>query len=127
MAFHRYHPVAMEAAIGGGGDLPVEVQWRRGHLAYMIPGRLTLKIQPEEDDWLAFWEMLDLLEAWDWQREYGEREKGGKWWEVDIRHNGRRLRALGGAETPDGFDAFTAALTRLMGGAVFEWAPPEAA
>ena len=103
---------------------------------YAFVHRKTELIYPSRDDWQAFWKEADKVAVWRWRSRYDEsRIADGTQWAVQIDYLGHHIDSSGnnswpgdrtpwitaaGYEVPcKRFDAFTQAVSKLIGGREF--------
>ena len=69
----------------------------------------TNKIEISDLEWQRFWNKIDLLGVWDWEKEYFDQDvMDGVQWELMIDRKGRqRRRIFGSNKFPKNFEALT--------------------
>ena len=76
-----------------------------------VPGLITDSNSVEISDleWQRFWNKIDLLGVWDWEKEYFDQDvMDGVQWELMIDKKGRqRRRIFGSNKFPKNFEALT--------------------
>lgn len=76
-----------------------------------VPGLITDSNSVEISDleWQRFWNKIDLLGVWDWEKEYFDQDvMDGVQWELMIDRKGRqRRRIFGSNKFPKNFEALT--------------------
>ena len=76
-----------------------------------VPGLITdsNKVEVSDLDWQTFWNKIDLLGVWDWDKEYFDQDvMDGVQWELMIDRKGRqRRRIFGSNKFPKNFEALT--------------------
>ena len=76
-----------------------------------VPGLITDSNSVEISDleWKRFWNKIDLLGVWDWEKEYFDQDvMDGVQWELMIDRKGRqRRRIFGSNKFPKNFEALT--------------------
>ena len=76
-----------------------------------VPGLITdsNKVEVSDLDWQTFWNKIDLLGVWDWEKEYFDQDvMDGVQWELMIDRKGRqRRRIFGSNKFPKNFEALT--------------------
>ena len=76
-----------------------------------VPGLITESNSVEISDleWQRFWNKIDLLGVWDWEKEYFDQDvMDGVQWELMIDRKGRqRRRIFGSNKFPKNFEALT--------------------
>jgi len=76
-----------------------------------VPGLITdsNKVEVSDLDWQTFWNKIDLLGVWDWEKEYFDQDvMDGVQWELMIDKKGRqRRRIFGSNKFPKNFEALT--------------------
>jgi len=79
--------------------------------------RLPMPITPRKEEWKIFWEELDVLKVWNWDKEYINRGvMDGTQWELNVKREGRRHRRIYGSNAyPEGFDNLLKAIEKLSG------------
>lgn len=75
------------------------------------PGLITdtNKIEISDLEWQRFWNKIDILEVWNWKKEYFDQDvMDGVQWELMIDKKGRqRRRIFGSNKYPKNFEALT--------------------
>ena len=76
---------------------------------------LPMPIKPRKEEWKSFWEELDVLKVWNWDKEYINRDMlDGTQWELNVKREGRRHRRIYGSNAyPEGFDNLLKAIEKL--------------
>ena len=76
-----------------------------------VPGLITdtNRVKVSDLDWQTFWNKIDLLGVWDWEKEYFDQDvMDGVQWELMIDKKGRqRRRIFGSNKFPKNFEALT--------------------
>jgi len=76
-----------------------------------VPGLITdtNRVEVSDLDWQTFWNKIDLLGVWDWEKEYFDQDvMDGVQWELMIDKKGRqRRRIFGSNKFPKNFEALT--------------------
>jgi len=76
-----------------------------------VPGLITdtNRVKVSDLDWQTFWNKIDLLGVWDWEKEYFDQDvMDGVQWELMIDKKGRqRRRIYGSNKYPKNFEALT--------------------
>jgi len=76
-----------------------------------VPGLITdsNKVEVSDLEWQRFWNKIDLLGVWDWEKEYFDQDvMDGVQWELMIDRKGRqRRRIFGSNKFPKNFEALT--------------------
>lgn len=132
-------PEAFHAFIGGHFGPSFEVAWDRGRLKYNayrawrdfgLPegtGPVTRFVRPTAQRWQRFWDVIDKVDAWNWEAEYSLPVMDGASWELVFEGMGRALRSRGsnaypgtdGAEPSREFRRVCRAISRLVDGFPF--------
>ena len=72
---------------------------------------------PSTKDWEEFWQTVDTLKVWSWEKEYISEICDGTQWELRIKRKGRRRRIITGSNAypqPKGtFNSFFKAINKL--------------
>lgn len=88
----------------------------------------NVSIEPSEEAWAAFWDTLERIGAWSWERSYFDPDTlDGTQWEVKIQLGRKRLKSDGSNSYPPNgdfdetreFRQFCSAISRLLGGKQF--------
>ena len=76
-----------------------------------VPGLITdsNRVEISDLEWQRFWNKIDLLGVWDWEKEYFDQDvMDGVQWELMIDRKGRqRRRIFGSNKFPKNFEALT--------------------
>jgi hypothetical protein len=96
------------------------VGWSGDRLVYLRLGsqaRSKVVLTPSRAAWERFWFTVDRLGVWRWKRRYAGPTDvtDGLAWTVALRYRGREVSSRGYIDTPPRFDAFTHAVSRLVG------------
>ena len=77
--------------------------------------RPPMPIKPRKEEWKSFWEELDVLKVWNWDKKYINRGMlDGTQWELNVKREGRRHRRIYGSNAyPEGFDNLLKAIEKL--------------
>jgi hypothetical protein len=73
---------------------------------------------PKDEDWQLFWSVVNDVEAWSWNGDYGAHIVCGVPWALELEGGGRKLactgNGFGGDTSPPGFEQFFDGLCRLI-------------
>ena len=76
-----------------------------------VPGLITdsNRVEISDLEWQRFWNKIDILEVWNWKKEYFDQDvMDGVQWELMIDKKGRqRRRIFGSNKFPTNFEALT--------------------
>ena len=119
--------------IGGFDGGYEKIIWLNGKLYHLMDGEPEdEEVRPEQvlnvttpstKDWEEFWQTVDTLKVWSWEKEYVNSEIcDGTEWELKIKRKGRRRRNIYGFNAypqPEGtFESFLDAITKLSRGKI---------
>ena len=83
-----------------------------------VPGLITdtNRVEVSDLDWQTFWNKIDLLGVWDWEKEYFDQDvMDGVQWELMIDKKGRqRRRIFGSNKFPKNFEALTNLINEIF-------------
>jgi hypothetical protein len=80
-------------------------------------GAETARIAPSPVQWDRFWSAVERLGVWEWEAEYSRRPPPDSMtWELELAHDGRRVRSRGHGEGPTTLPDLIVALSELLGG-----------
>ena len=106
----------IDGYMGGGNSL----YWEGNTLVYVetLPSEetRTKKIRPRKKAWLKFWNDLEQLGVWQWQREYqnkGPEIQDGSFWSISIEYQGKEISSGGSNAYPPKFRQFQEAVENL--------------
>jgi hypothetical protein len=131
-------PESFTAYIGGYFGTSYGVELRKGSLFYSVSSESrkskAVKITPTARQWREFRRALDDANIWQWRADYTDPHIcDGTNWSLSIQYHDRTLETHGCNSYPDRagkpsgssngtkeFSAYTAAITRLLGGKAFQ-------
>ena len=130
-------PVKMDTGIGGhfGSSFNVEYE-SEGVLVYKHWEEGTViaddQVVPTDQQWTAFWRIMETLEVWDWLPRYENHDiVDGTSWGVRVEYAGKSIDSGGSNSFPRApeetknsystelFHSFTEAVSALLGGRSF--------
>ena len=83
-----------------------------------VPGLITdtNRVEVSDLDWQTFWNKIDLLGVWNWEKEYFDQDvMDGVQWELMIDKKGRqRRRIFGSNKFPKNFEALTNLINEIF-------------
>ena len=86
------------------------------------PDKVLNETVPSTTDWEEFWQAVDALKVWSWEKNYISEICDGTQWELRIKRKGRRRRKIVGMNAypqPEGtFESFLDAITKLSRGKI---------
>ena len=107
-------------SIGGFSGGYEKLIWKNEKLYHFFEGSFLNEdfIIPSAKDWDEFWETVDKLKVWSWEKDYfNEDVLDGTQWELMIKREGKRKRRIFGSNAypkPKGtFISFIKALNKL--------------
>jgi len=117
--------------IGGAFGESYEITYDERQLRYysaktflVLQAKKPVIIKPTDKQWQTFFEDLERIKAWKWKRDYtNPNEHDGTSWRAFISYETREPRDLvssGSNAYPKDFDAFLAAIRKLIGGKKFQ-------
>ena len=133
-------PRALEVYLGNFGGASYGVWWDGDRLVYesFLSGyeeRRQIAVSPSAAQWHRFWETMDGIDVWSWGSHYepdarlepAEQVRDGTHWSLTLESGDRRVESSGDGRGPGSadldasqpFDAFTEAVSRLVGGHPF--------
>ena len=115
--------------IGGFDGGYEKIIWLNGKLYHLMDGEPEdEEVRPEQvlnvttpstKEWEEFWQTVDTLKVWSWEKEYISEIYDGIQWELRIKRKGRRRRIISGSNAypqPKGtFNSFIKAINKLLG------------
>jgi len=120
-------PRALEVYLGNFGGASYGVWWDGD--------RRQIAVSPSAAQWHRFWETMDGIDVWSWGSHYypdarlepAEQVRDGTHWSLTLESGDRRVESSGDGRGPGSadldasqpFDAFTEAVSRLVGGHPF--------
>ena len=118
--------------IGGFDGGYEKIIWLNGKLYHLMDGEPEdEEVRPEEvlnvttpstKEWEEFWQTVDTLKVWSWEKEYISWICDGTQWELRIKRKRRRRRIISGSNAypqPEGtFESFLDAITKLSRGKI---------
>ena len=118
--------------IGGFDGGYEKIIWLNGKLYHLMDGEPEdEEVRPEQvlnvttpstKEWEEFWQTVDTLKVWSWEKEYISEICDGTQWELRIKRKGRRQRIISGSNAypqPEGtFESFLDAITKLSRGKI---------
>ena len=113
--------------IGGFFGGYESIIWLNGKLYHLMdgvsedeeirPDQVLNVTTPSTKEWDAFWQTVDTLKVWSWEKEYISEICDGTQWELRIKRKGRRRRIISGSNAypqPKGtFNSFVKAINKL--------------
>ena len=118
--------------IGGFDGGYEKIIWLNGKLYHLMdgvsedeeirPDQVLNVTTPSTKEWDAFWQTVDTLKVWSWEKKYISEICDGIQWELRIKRQGRRRRIISGSNAypqPEGtFESFLDAITKLSRGKI---------
>lgn len=114
-------PWQFEAVISGEDRPTYEIAWHgdRLHHVELEDERIVAEadVQPTVAEWRGFWEELERLGVWEWERHYAAegRAMEATCWSLDVEVGDRVFSSSGYDTFPEGFEGFCEALRKLAG------------
>lgn len=128
-------PRTLRIFVGGFIQFSYGLRWEQGKLFYdrwdyEYEDKKSVELHPTDEAWQAFWDSMDAIQVWEWEREYepGKFSRGMRW-KVELAFDGRSVKSAGkntyppdgtGPTKSDAFKALCAAASRLAGGREFK-------
>jgi hypothetical protein len=123
-------PEVISVEIGGMYGASYEITYDRRTLRYysgqngFLPEKAKPTIiKPSDEQWQAFFDELDQMNAWKWKRYYiNPKEHDGTAWSVVVSYplqGSRDVLSSGSNAYPPNFQQFLAAVRKLIGGREF--------
>lgn len=133
-------PRALEVYVGSFGGPSYGVWWEGSHLVYesFLSGyeeRRQVVLVPSHAQWRRFWQTMDRIGVWVWDRRYEPSERfepadqirDGTHWSLTLARGDRSVQSSGDSRGPDSddlddsgpFGELTGAISRLAGGRPF--------
>ncbi len=127
-------PEKFSAYIGGFFGPSYWVELEQGTLHYKVREKgqqkeKTTTITPTPEQWAAFRQALDEIDAWKWKKEYNSGTPDGTQWSLAIAYDHKKLASGGNNQYPGreakntdytkDFERYLAAVKALLGGKEF--------
>ena len=104
--------------IGGFSQGNEKIIWRNNKLYHFYDESFLDQdfITPSAKDWEQFWEVIDTINVWGWEKEYYTDDiLDGTQWELTIKRPGKRKRRIFGSNAyPKSFMLLINALNKLL-------------
>jgi len=88
----------------------------------IISPKMNLVLSPTKEQWNKFWQDLDKLKVWEWDKGYYDKQwVDGTDWKINIFYNKEKnIISAGSNNFPKGFKKFLKAVRKLIGKLEFE-------
>ena len=104
-------------SIGGFSQGNEKIIWKDNKIYHFFDGSFLDQdfIIPSNKDWGQFWDVVDAIDVWNWEKEYHTDDVlDGTQWELTIKRSGKRKRRIFGSNAyPKKFMLLINALNKL--------------
>ena len=104
-------------SIGGFSQGNEKIIWKDNKIYHFFDGSFLDQdfIIPSNKDWEQFWDVVDAIDVWNWEKEYHTDDVlDGTQWELTIKRSGKRKRRIFGSNAyPKKFMLLINALNKL--------------
>lgn len=117
----EYQPQELSFQIGGYFGSSYSVEWANENLVYQADDEKT-SLNPSQEEWTKFWQGLEELNVWDWERRYMPEEEivDGTSWKIVLQYQGQKIESSGSNAYPNQFSQFCDLVEELCGGREFK-------
>jgi hypothetical protein len=120
----EYIPQEFKFTIGGFWSGNCIVEFKDNKLTHSISNVcgasikiLTSEIKPKESEWKKFWNRVDELQVWKWDKNYIEPCcEDGVQWSLSIKKKNKTKNSYGSNRYPESYNQFKDAISELLGG-----------
>ena len=114
----NYLPDIFKMFIGGYMGDSYFVEWNENVLLYR-KNEEEIEIKPDKQMWSKFWEEVNEINIWEWDRKYKPEERivDGTSWKINIKYNDKEIVSSGSNAYPSNseFTRFCDAVSELVG------------